>query len=84
MHAPSSQQVQNVAMADTDVASQAQGPTSFDCPRCGAAVQLEYYGPCGECREVLRATISADAREVESAGYEPKMNVTPNAVATKD
>jgi hypothetical protein len=32
----------------------------------------------------LRATYQAVAREVEVAEYEPKMNVTPNAVATKD
>jgi hypothetical protein len=33
---------------------------------------------------VLRATIRADARDVDIAEYEPKMNVTPNAVALKD
>jgi hypothetical protein len=30
------------------------------------------------------ATLGGDARQVEVAAYEPKMNVTPNAVATKD
>jgi len=58
--------------------------TSFDCPRCGGAVTEEYYGPCGACRDVLRATVGSAALDVEAAAYEPKMNVTPNAVATKD
>ena len=31
-----------------------------------------------------RATIGGDAREVDAVEYEPKMNVTPNAVALKD
>jgi hypothetical protein len=47
-------------------------------------VDDEYYGPCKTCRTDLRATVRADARDVELAEYEPKMNVTPNAVATKD
>jgi hypothetical protein len=32
---------------------------------------------------VLGATITGRAREVEVAAYEPKVNVTPNAVALK-
>jgi hypothetical protein len=84
MHETSVLRVQNVDMAEPTIAAPTQGPTGFDCPRCGATLESDYYGPCGECRRVLRATITTDAREVESAGYEPKMNVTPNAVATKD
>jgi hypothetical protein len=42
------------------------------------------YGPCTACRTELRATLGSAAREVETADYEPKMNVTPNAVALKD
>jgi hypothetical protein len=57
---------------------------AFGCPRCAAEVRAAYYGPCEVCREALRATMAADARNVEAAAYEPKMNVTPNAVATKD
>jgi len=56
----------------------------FECPRCHAAVGEAYYGPCAACREELRATLGHEARDVEVAAYEPKMNVTPNAVATKD
>ena len=57
---------------------------AFTCPRCQSSVAEEYYGPCLPCRTALRATIGAEAREVDVAEYEPKMNVVPNAVATKD
>lgn len=57
---------------------------SFPCPRCGRTVSEEYYGPCSTCRTTLRMTITAEAVEVEDVEYVPKMNVTPNAVATKD
>jgi hypothetical protein len=54
------------------------------CPRCGAAARAEYYGPCDACRDQLRATMGNEASTVDAAEYEPKMNVTPNAVALKD
>ena len=55
------------------------------CPRCGASITDErFYGPCTSCRDALRAKYLAEGRVVEVAEYEPKMNVTPNAVATKD
>ncbi len=57
---------------------------SFTCPRCGEAVIEEYYGPCSACRTALRALVGSAGRDVEVAAYEPKMNVTPNAVATKE
>lgn len=57
---------------------------SFDCPRCRQATTAHHYGPCGTCRSQLRAELSGEARDVEAADYEPKMNVTPNAIATKD
>ncbi len=56
----------------------------FTCPRCRLEVSEEFYGPCTSCRTTLRVQVGADARDVESAAYEPKMNVTPNAVATKE
>ena len=59
-------------------------PLDFACPRCHAAVAEAFYGPCEACRDQLRATMGSAARDVEVADYEPKMNVTPNAVATKD
>ena len=57
---------------------------AFECPRCSAQVQARFYGPCANCHDQLRRTQGSDAREVAVADYEPKMNVTPNAVATKD
>jgi hypothetical protein len=54
------------------------------CPRCHRDADERYYGPCSTCRADLRATIVGEARQVETAEYEPKMNVTPNAVASKD
>lgn len=56
----------------------------FACPRCGTDVQTEFYGPCPTCRDALRAGFAREGRDVEVAEYEPKMNVTPNAVALKD
>ena len=56
----------------------------FTCPRCRASATAEFYGPCTICRADLVATLGGVAREVVTADYEPKMNVTPNAVATKD
>jgi hypothetical protein len=59
-------------------------PLSIECPRCGATAAERYYGPCSPCRDSLRAQLGGVAREVEAVAYEPKMNVTPNAVAVKD
>jgi len=54
------------------------------CPRCAAAVSERLYGPCSSCRDVLRATMGGEQSELVTADYVPKMNVTPNAVASKD
>ncbi len=54
------------------------------CPRCHEIVVQRFHGPCEACRQALRARFLAEGREVEVAEYEPKMNVTPNAVALKD
>lgn len=54
--------------------------TSFDCPRCATATTAAFYGPCDACRAVLRSTLGGQGREVAVAEYEPKMNVTPNAI----
>jgi hypothetical protein len=59
-------------------------PLAWTCPRCGHEVNERFYGPCSVCRTALRAANSGEARDVEVAAYEPKMNVTPNAVALKD
>ena len=57
---------------------------SVDCPRCRRSVQQQFYGPCDQCLAELRAAYQADARAAVAVAYEPKMNVTPNAVALKD
>ncbi len=57
---------------------------SITCPRCGATATERFYGPCAACRDQLRAAFVNEARQVDVAEYEPKMNVTPNAVALKD
>jgi hypothetical protein len=59
-------------------------PLDVVCPRCGAAVTQRFHGPCATCRAELRARYLSEGRDVEVAEYEPKMNVTPNAVALKD
>jgi len=69
-------------MADMDPSD--EEPLEITCPRCGAGAAERFYGPCTACREVLRTHIGGVARHVEVAGYEPKMNVVPNQVATKD
>jgi hypothetical protein len=54
------------------------------CPRCGTAARERFYGPCSSCRDQLGATMGGQRRDVAVEAYEPKMNVTPNAVATKE
>lgn len=58
----------------------------FRCPRCALATAARTYGPCRDCVAALRAgqgrSPAGEAAEV--AAYEPKMNVTPNFIATKD
>jgi hypothetical protein len=56
----------------------------LQCPRCHRDVEERFYGPCTSCRDELRAAYVREARVVDVAEYEPKMNVTPNAVALKD
>lgn len=59
-------------------------PLTFTCPRCGAEASDRLYGPCTTCREVLRASIRSTPSATPASAYEPKMNVTPNAVAIKE
>lgn len=56
----------------------------FTCPRCGEQRSEPWYGPCAWCRATLRAEYQGETRAVEAEAYVPKVNVTPNAVATKD
>jgi hypothetical protein len=57
---------------------------TYDCPRCQKPAVEEFYGPCRDCVVTLRAGQQLDRSDVKAAEYEPKMNVTPNAVATKE
>ena len=57
---------------------------TITCPRCGTEAEERFYGPCTACRADLRARLGGEAREIEIEAYEPKMNVVPNQVATKD
>lgn len=59
-------------------------PISFTCPRCGAAAQARFYGPCPACRDHLAATQTGPGRDVEAGRFEPAMHVVPNQVATKE
>ena len=59
-------------------------PLMIECPRCHAPAAVRFFGPCDGCRAAMRAEIGTETREIEAAAYEPKMNVTPNAVATKE
>ncbi len=56
------------------------------CPRCsGDIAELEFYGVCTSCAADLRSTFDGSPRgDVSEVEYEPKMNVTPNAVASKE
>ena len=59
------------------------GGMEFVCPRCAQPAVAEFYGPCPACCVQLRA-LGGEARDVDVAAYEPKMNVVPNQIATKD
>lgn len=55
------------------------------CPLCNLTLAGEdFYGPCEQCRANLRERFTGEQREVVTEAYEPKMNVTPNAVALKE
>ena len=68
----------------TALGSDLAADLEFNCPRCAQSVRERVYGPCGSCRDQLRTTVAGTARGIEAVEYTPKMNVTPNAVATKD
>lgn len=57
---------------------------SFECPRCHLPTDEEFYGPCTSCVTQLRAEVGLDQKHVEAAEYIPKMNVVPNAIASKE
>lgn len=57
---------------------------AFDCPRCSASVEQRFYGPCSHCREDLALSQRVEPRSATAGRFEPKANVVPNQVATKD
>ena len=59
-------------------------PMTVTCPRCTTEVEQRLYGPCANCVAELYAKFPGVARVMDTEDYVPKMNVTPNAVATKD
>ena len=55
------------------------------CPRCGSSVDQRFYGPCAGCVDELYVKFTGEARDdVAAEEYVPKMNVVPNAIASKD
>lgn len=61
--------------------------SAFACPRCQTTVSLAQYRPCDACMVELKATQRGEAGgggDAQDLAFEPKMNVTPNAVALKD
>ncbi len=61
------------------------GVAAFDCPRCSNPAEEErFYGPCRSCRAELAQSSAGGARAVTAKRFEPRMHVTPNAVATKE
>ncbi len=57
---------------------------NLTCPRCQQPVIERFYGPCDSCRAELRATMTNEASDAATPEYEPKMNVVPNAIASKE
>ena len=62
------------------------GELEFPCPRCRETTRQRLYGPCGSCRTELCETLwrEPSAGQATRAAIDPKMNVVPNFVATKD
>ena len=58
-------------------------PVPMPCLRCGAETHMRFAGPCPACAAELHEKFRGEARDVE-VEYDPKMNVTPNAVALKE
>ena len=58
-------------------------PVAMECMRCHRTEAMRFYGLCTGCRQELHTIFDREGHVVEVAEYEPKMNVTPNAVALK-
>lgn len=75
-----------MTQAEGGVARADDGTLEFACPRCARPARQRFYGPCESCRDELGATLGHEptAAQAPRAEFEPKMNVVPNFVATKD
>jgi hypothetical protein len=59
-------------------------PVEMDCMRCREAAPMRFAGMCTACRDALYEKYAGGGSAVEVETYDPKMHVTPNAVALKD
>jgi hypothetical protein len=59
-------------------------PVELECMRCRQRAPMRFAGVCTTCRDELRAKYASAGRVTEAPAYEPKTNVTPNAVALRD
>lgn len=68
-------------------AARKEALVSFVCPRCQEPSKASTYGPCRDCRAELKDAMFSTPNKYtleHSTEYSPKMNVVPNAVATKE
>ncbi|MCZ7524960.1 MAG: hypothetical protein M5U14_00350 [Acidimicrobiia bacterium] len=59
-------------------------PVEMPCLRCGEPALMRFAGPCRRCVGELHERFAPHERHVEVEAFEPRMHVTPNAVALKD
>jgi hypothetical protein len=56
----------------------------MECLRCGTEAPMRFAGTCTACTAELREKFQAAEGRVVDTEYVPKVNVTANAIATKD
>jgi hypothetical protein len=78
------QPVPDLQLGEREASNLEVADLEIDCPRCGQVRLERFYGPCASCRVEMRASLARTQTELVVTEYEPKMNVTPNAVALKD
>ena len=69
--------------ADNPAPIETPAPVEMECMRCRKTASMRFYGLCPACRDELYVKFDRPPRELEVDEYEPKMHVTPNAVALK-
>jgi hypothetical protein len=70
--------------ASIDLAEVTFTPVEMECLRCHERAPMRFAGMCVGCRDELRAKYAGPGRQLATEAYEPKTNVTPNAVAFRD